>query len=402
VELNRKNVRIILLIITFAIGLYTVVQNLGSVYAALSRIWSVLSTVITGFCIAFVLNVPMRFVERKVFRFMDRSKSRAVRMLRRAVSLVVTLLVAFGIVILLLIFILPQISKTVISLAESLPGYLNEAYLWVKNILASFNITSVGIPTLSIDWEKTLSAVSGYIAKGTSGLIGTATTVTASVVSTAAALIFSLAISIYGLAQKEKIGQFSKRMLDAFLPEKVNNQILRIVSLSDEVFSNFIAGQLLESCILGILCYLGMVIFRFPYPEVIAVIIGVTSLVPMVGAFIGEIVGAFLILFVSPIKALLFLVFILCLQQLEGSLIYPRVVGKSVGVPGVLVMCAVIVGGNISGVIGALLGVPVCAVLYVIVREAVESRLANKARRQRENGDAPAAKGGADAQSAEE
>jgi len=401
VELNRKNVRIILLIITFAIGLYTVVQNLGSVFAALSRMWGVLSTVITGFCIAFVLNVPLRFAEGKVFRFMDRSKSRVVRKLRRAVSLVATLLVAFGILVLLLIFILPQISKTVISLAERLPGYMNEAYLWVKNALASFNITSVGIPGFSIDWEKTISAVSSYVAKGTSGLIGTATTVTASVVSTAATFIFSLAISIYGLAQKEKIGRFSKRMLEAFLPEKVNKQILRIVSLSDEVFSNFIAGQLLESCILGILCYLGMVIFRFPYPEVIAVIIGVTSLVPMVGAFIGEVIGAFLILFDSPIKALLFLVFILCLQQLEGSLIYPRVVGKSVGVPGVLVMCAVIVGGNVAGVLGALLGVPICAVLYVIVREAVETRLANKAGRQRENGSVPA-KGGADTHSAEE
>jgi len=165
-----------------------------------------------------------------------------------------------------------------------------------------------------------------------------------------------------------------KRCIDAFLPHRASSAISRIASMASETFSNFVAGQFTDSCILGVLCYICMRIFRFPYPEVISVVIGVTSLVPMVGSFIGEVIGALLILIVSPIKALLFIVMVLAIQQVDGAFIYPRIVGKSVGLPGVAVFCAVIVGGNVAGVLGSLLGVPVCALLYALLREAVDAR----------------------------
>ena len=175
--------------------------------------------------------------------------------------------------------------------------------------------------------------------------------------------------------QKERIGRFTRRCIDAFLPQKAASGLARIASMASETFSNFVAGQLADSCILGILCYICMRIFRFPYPEVISVVIGVTSLVPMVGSFIGEVIGALLILIVSPLKALLFVVMVLAIQQVDGAFIYPRIVGRSVGLPGVAVFCAVIVGGNVAGVIGAMIGVPVCALIYALLREAVDARL---------------------------
>ena len=184
-----------------------------------------------------------------------------------------------------------------------------------------------------------------------------------------------LVVAVYVLAQKERIGRFTRRCIDAFLPKRASSAISRVASMASETFSSFVAGQLADSCILGILCYICMLIFRFPYPEVISVVIGVTSLVPMVGSFIGEVIGALLILIVSPLKALLFVIMVLAIQQVDGAFIYPRIVGKSVGLPGVAVFCAVIVGGNIAGVLGAVMGVPVCAVLYALLKEAVASRL---------------------------
>jgi predicted PurR-regulated permease PerM len=309
---------------------------------------------------------------------MESSRYRYIRKLRRPVCLVLTILVALGLVVLLILVILPQFAETFTGLAEKLPEYLNDTFDWVEETLRSFNIMAQGLTDITIDWEKALESLTEYLTNSAESLIATATTVTSSVVRTTVSMVFSLVIAVYVLAQKERVGHFVRRVLTALLPEKASAWVFRVSAMSDDIFSSFITGQFLESCILGFLCYIGMLIFRFPYAGTISVVIGVTSLVPIVGSFVGEVVGVFLILFVDPIKALLFLVYILCLQQIEGNLIYPRVVGKSVGVPGVLVLCSVIVGGRVSGVMGALFGVPVCAVLYTLLRELVDTRIAGK------------------------
>lgn len=374
-EFNKKNVRTILLLITFAVVVYALVQNLGAVYGALRSIWNVLGTVIGGLFIAFVLNVLLRAFENGVFRRMKQGNSPLRRKLVRPVSLICALLIAFGIVALLLVVVIPQLSKTISELADKLPGYIAAALNWLEETLAVFGFSVGPLTELTIDWSGIFAKIADFLGSdGAGDLIGTATGVGATVVGAAIDVVFSIIIAVYILAKKEKIGAFTKRCVSSFFPTKVSRQILRIAALSDETFSNFISGQLMDSLILALLCYIGMLIFRFPYPEVIAVVIGVTSLVPIVGSFIGEVVGAFLILFINPIQALLFLVFILCLQQLEGSFIYPRVVGKSVGLPGVVVLCAVITGGKVAGVLGALMSVPVCAVLFTLLREALDFR----------------------------
>lgn len=377
-EFNKKNIKTVLLIILFAVVIYTLARNLTVLLGLLVRLADVLSTVTAGFCLAFILNVPLKFFEGRAFRFLDKAKRKFFRNSKRALSLVATVLLAFGIVVGLVLVVLPKLGATVKGLADVLPGYVSSAIDWVESFLERFNIASGSLPRVEIDWDSFFSSAYDYVLGGSGNIIGTATNVTTSVASGVISGIFSIVIAIYILAQKERVGRWAKGIVIAFLPDRASDRVLSVARLSNEVFSNFITGQLIEAIILGVLCYIGMLIFRFPYPEIIAVIIGATSLVPMVGSFIGEVIGAFLILLISPLKALFFIIFILCLQQVEGTLIYPRVVGKSVGLPGVLVLISVIVGSNLAGVTGALIGVPVCAVLFIIIREAVRERTLKK------------------------
>ena len=384
-KLDRKNVRIILLIITFAVVLYTVAQNLAAIYGAVATVWNVFGVVITGLAMAFVLNVPLKLFENRVFYGMSEDRRPYVRKMRRPVSLVCALVVTLGVIVILIAVILPQLTATVAEVASQLPNYINSVVQWLKDFLAGFGITIDALEDFSVDWEQVFSDLTTYLKEGSanvsesaasagSSVVSTVTDVGGSVITTVMNTFLGLIVAVYVLAQKERIGRFMKRCIDAFLPHRASSAISRIASMASETFSNFVAGQFTDSCILGVLCYVCMRIFRFPYPEVISVVIGVTSLVPMVGSFIGEVIGALLILIVSPIKALLFIVMVLAIQQVDGAFIYPRIVGKSVGLPGVAVFCAVIVGGNVAGVLGSLLGVPVCALLYALLREAVDAR----------------------------
>ena len=372
-EFNRKNVRIILLIIAFAVVLYTAAQNLASVYGAVKTVWNVFGVVITGLAMAFVLNVPLKLFEDRVFYGMSEDRRPLVRRLRRAVSLVCALVVSLGVIVILIAVVLPQLTQTVTEVAARLPEYISAVVNWINEFLAKFDIEIEALKEFTVDWEKVFKDLSTYLKEG--NVINTATDVGTAAASTVMNTFLGLVVAVYVLAQKERIGRFARRCIDAFLPKRASSAISRVASMASETFSSFVAGQLADSCILGILCYICMLIFRFPYPEVISVVIGVTSLVPMVGSFIGEVIGALLILIVSPLKALLFVIMVLAIQQVAGACIYPRIVGKSVGLPGVAVFCAVIVGGNIAGVLGAVMGVPVCAVLYALLKEAVASRL---------------------------
>lgn len=384
-KLDRKNVRIILLIITFAVVLYTVAQNLAAIYGAVATVWNVFGVVITGLAMAFVLNVPLKLFENRVFYGMSEDRRPYVRKMRRPVSLVCALVVTLGVIVILIAVILPQLTATVAEVASQLPNYINSVVQWLRDFLSGFGITVDALEDFSVDWEQVFSDLTTYLKEGSanvsesaasagSSVVSTVTDVGGSVISTVMNTFLGLIVAVYVLAQKERIGHFMKRCIDAFLPHRASSAISRIASMASETFSNFVAGQFTDSCILGVLCYICMRIFRFPYPEVISVVIGVTSLVPMVGSFVGEVIGALLILIVSPIKALLFIVMVLAIQQVDGAFIYPRIVGKSVGLPGVAVFCAVIVGGNVAGVLGSLLGVPVCALLYALLREAVDAR----------------------------
>lgn len=370
-ELNSKNIKKILLIIFFGAIIFTAFQNFSLVFAGLGKVISVFSPVIAALCIAFVLNVLLTALETKVFKFWDKAKKNFVLKLKRPVCLVLTYLIALGIVALLILVIIPDIIDTITYLAEKMPAFVVDARNWAEEMLKRFNIEQA-IPEIKIDWKAAATTVTNWLSGSSGKIVDSAFNITASVFSGVFDTLFSFVISVYVLAQKEKIGAFVKRTLNAFLPSKTTGFIYHVSGKTHELFSRFIGGQLTEALILGTLCFIGMSIFGFPNALIISVLISVTSLVPIVGATIGVVVGFLLIVITEPLKAVLFVVFFLVLQQVEGNLIYPRVVGKAVGLPGVLVVSAVMVGGNIGGVMGTLIAVPTVAVLFTLLKEMVE------------------------------
>lgn len=371
-ELNSKNIKKILLIIFLGTLIFTAFQNLNEVFTSIKKVIAVFSPVIAALCIAFVLNILLTALETKAFKFWDKAEKPFVLKLKRPVCLVLTYLLALGIVALVILVIIPDIIETITYLAEKMPAFVVDVKNWTEDLLNQFNIEQANFPDIKINWKSAANTVIGWISGSSDKIVNSAVNITTSVFSGVFDTLFSLVISIYVLAQKEKIGGFVKRVLNAFLKPKTTGFIYHISTKTHELFSRFIGGQLTEALILGVLCFIGMTIFRFPNALIISVLITVTALVPIVGATVGAIVGFLLIVITDPLKAVLFVVFLITLQQLEGNLIYPKVVGKAVGLPGVLVVSAVMVGGNIGGVFGTLIAVPTVAVLYALLREMIE------------------------------
>ena len=377
-ELNSKNIKKILLIIFLGALILTAFQNFGLVILGVKKIFKIFAPIIAALCIAFVLNIPLNMFENKVFKFWDKSKHKFVLKLKRPVCLLLTYLLALGIVSLLILVIIPDIIETITYLAEKMPSFMIDVKNWLENILNRFNIEQSDILDVEINWKSAANTIITWISGSSGKIVDSAVNITASVLSGIFDAVFSLVISVYILAGKEKIGAFVKRTLGAFLKPKTYSFIHHMAEKTNESFSRFIGGQLVESVILGTLCFIGMTIFRFPNALIISVLICVTSLVPVVGAAVGTVIGFLLIVITNPIKAIFFVIFLIVLQQLEGNLIYPRVVGKAVGLPGVLVVSAVLVGGNIGGVLGALIGVPTVAVLYTLLKEMVDFSTSKK------------------------
>lgn len=369
--LNSKNIQKILLIVFCSAIIFALVFNFMGVLGFLGKLMGFVTPIIIALCIAFVLNVFLTGFETKIFPFMKKSKHKIVRVLQRPLCLILTYALAIGLLALIVLVIIPDISDTIAYIIDKLPAFIVESREWLIKTLEGFNIPTEDIP--EIDVNSLMDTVKNLFSKYSTTIVDDAISITGSVVSIVSDILFGIIVSAYILAQKEKIGAFMKRVINSFLPEKAANIVHHISAQTYFSFTRFIGGQLTESIILGVLCYIGMLIFRFPNAAIISIIICVTSLVPVVGALAGAVIGAFLILISDPIKAILFLVFLIILQQLEGNLIYPKVVGKAVGLPGVIVISAVLVGGNIGGVMGALIGVPLAAVIYTLLKEAMEN-----------------------------
>lgn len=373
-ELNSKNIKRILLIIFLGSVIFAAIHNISSVFSFVGTVFSVFSPVITALCIAFILNVLLTFLETKVFKFWKMGKVKFLYKLKRPVCLLLTYLFSFGIVAVSILIIIPDIIETLTYIFEKLPSFISEFKVWLSSFLKKYDIPQESIPFYNFDITAFSSTLVNFLSGYSGKIFDDAVSITSSFVGGVFDTVFSFVISVYVLARKERIGSFVRKTIDAFIPEKIAKNIYHLAKQTSYSFSKFIGGQLTEAVILGVLCYIGMIIFGFPNAAIISVLIAITALVPIVGATIGVVIGFLLILITNPIKALLFVVFFLILQQLEGNLIYPRVVGKAVGLPAVIVVSAVLVGGNIGGIIGTLIAVPVSAVIYTLLKEAIDAR----------------------------
>ena len=378
IEFNRHTVPYVLAIIAFAIVLYWSLSHTKSLNAALSWIYKLFTPVIVGACIAFVLNVPMNGLEKIWKRIFAKKGGKLADKLRRPVCLVLSILLVLGVIFAAVFMIIPEFASSLKSLINSIPRFAANLEGWWDNILDFADEYGAMLPDFKVDTDKmmemALSLFNSLFGKGDS-LFNQTINFTGTILSGVASFFVSFIFAIYLLAGKEKLSANSKRLLYAYVSEKRADRIVELASMTNRTFFSFVTGQLTEALILGFLCFVGMQIFSFPYPIVVSVLVGITALIPLFGAFIGTAIGAFLIVLSSPAKAFWFIIFIIVLQQVEGNLIYPRVVGKSVGLPGIWVLISVTVFGSAFGMLAMLISVPLCAVAYSVLRTSVSTRL---------------------------
>lgn len=380
-ELNKKNMKNIMLLIVFAVLLYICVQKINSVAAGVMFVWNIIFPFALGGAIAFILNVPMHFLENKLFGKLK--EQGRMKKLARPICLVLSILLVVAVILLVLVVLIPEIGKTVTSLSANIetafrrfqqwgPAWVRDTFQYNDQIEEQL---LDWINNLELNWQSIIQTGIDFLRNGAGNMLNSAFTVTKTVISSLVNFFIGFVFACYILLQKEKLSVQIRKVLYAFLPQKAVRQTMKVASLSYRTFANFVTGQCLEAVILGTMFFVIMSIFRFPYALLVGVVIAFTALIPIFGAFIGCVVGAFLILVVNPMQALGFIILFLVLQQIEGNLIYPHVVGSSVGLPSIWVLVAVTIGGSLMGVVGMLVFIPLSSVVYALFRQTVHARL---------------------------
>ncbi len=375
IPLNKRLLKYVFLTTLIIAVAYTAVTQPNKITAVIGSFLTLISPFIIGFCAAYVVNLLLRPIERFwLWLWRKNKKQTVVLKIKRPLCLTLSFLIVLGVIFAIVFMVIPALKETIVSFAGKIPQYTKTVNGWYNKLvefLAHYNFT---LPEISFDTTKLTQLAKDVISNYGNSVLNTTVNITASIISAVVDIVLGLVFAVYLLAQKEKLGLQVRRAANAILKPNRAQKMVDIAALTNDIFTKFVTGQLTEACIIGVLCFFGMLIFRIPYAAIISVLVGFTALIPIFGAFIGTGIGAFLILLENPVKAFWFVVFIIVLQQLEGNLIYPRVVGKSVGLPGIWVLAAVTIGGGLFGVLGMLFGVPICSVLYVLFRQFVNNK----------------------------
>ncbi len=374
-KLDKKTVWKLIGIVAAGVLFSWTLKNLSHVGDTLAWIGNVLWPLVFGFCIAFVLNLPMRFFERHIFA---KTKNKKLAALRRPLCIVLSIVAICAVLALVIWLVVPELVGAVAVIVDEVPVFLGNVQKWLVESDALRPQVEQWIGSLQIDWNATMKKIFTVVTESAGSLLDGTVSVVSGIVGSVFNFIMAFIFALYILLGKETLkGQF-KRMAQAYLPQRCAQRTTEVLHLSSRIFESFVSGQVVEACILGTLCWLGMSLLRLPYATMIGALVGFTALIPIVGAWAGAIVGAFMIGMQSLSQAVIFVVFLLLLQQIEGNVIYPRVVGSSVGLPAIWVLASITVGGSLMGVAGMLFAVPVCSILYSLTRTSVNNRLRQK------------------------
>ncbi len=376
-DLNKENMRKIRELIVFTIIILMALWKYTLVVDVIGFILNIIFPFLLGGAIAFILNVPMSFLERILFKNED-AQGRSSQKFARPCSLTLTILCVIGVIVLVMFVVIPQLGSTFVSLGKSIQDFMPSAMIWLEELFHNNEEIMALIGNLDMDWDKILDGVVSFFRSGAGNVLNSTMSAAKSIISSVTTFFIAFVFSCYILLQKEKLHVQVKKILYAYLPEKIVEKTLDVCSLTYRTFSSFLAGQCVEALILGFMFFVSMGILRLPYAMLVGILIAFTALIPVFGAFIGCIVGAFLILMVNPVQAFTFVVMFLVLQQVEGNLIYPKVVGNSVGLPSIWVLAAVSIGGSLMGVVGMLVFIPLVSVIYILFRGDVYKRLNKK------------------------
>lgn len=377
-ELSKDTVKKIMFLIVFTILIAVLLFNFEVVIGAVGFLIGILVPFIIGTILAFIVNLPMKFFEKILFPEKVKENYKFMKKIARPVSLILALLAIIGILCLVVFVVVPQLYQSIIGLGDTIQDFLPVAEAWILSLFPDNASIKEIVNDLNFDWEKVLSQALDFLQNGAIDMLSSTFLFAKELISTIANFFIGFVFAMYVLLQKEKLRTQFDKVLRAFLPETWINRIQYVGALTYKTFSSFLTGQCVEAVILGSMFVVILGILSFPYALLIGVLIAFTALIPMVGAFIGCGIGAFLILMVSPIKALIFIGIFLVLQQIEGNLIYPHVVGNSIGLPSMWVLVAISLGGSLMGIMGMLLFIPLTSVIYTLFRQIVYKRLKEK------------------------
>ena len=367
-----KKKRFIYFIILLAL-LILCIKYSDSILGFAGFLWSLVTPLILGCVIAYILNILVTRIESLPCFTREGTLLRKVR---RPVSILGSLAVILAIGVLVILIVIPQLIQAIGVIAKEIPTVVSEINVWLSSFDIDWPLLQILLESLNVNWPQILQKAASYLTNGLSSVFSSTMYIVSTISSIAVTAVVALIFSIYILSGREKLFCQFQTLASTYLNEKFYKGMCVVLKTAHDTFTKFIIGQCTEAVILGTLCTIGMLLFRFPYATMVGTLIGATALLPVVGAYLGAAVGAFMIFTIDPLKALGFLIFIAILQQLEGNLIYPRVVGSSVGLPGIWVLAAVTVGGGLGGIIGMLLAVPVTATLYKLLQKDVQKRKA--------------------------
>lgn len=374
---NQDEVKKYLFVGIVLIVVFWGLNNMASIGGFIQALFALFMPFIIGGVIAFIFNVPMRQIEKHLFQ-KEKYATAKFASVRRVCAYAVTLVLIIAVITTAMFVVLPELIKTIADLIMVIPQGVSNLQKWLLEQLTAYPELEKQLASIQIDWSAVLKSVFDFISVGTKGLITGGIGAVSGIISWVTNFVIGFVFSIYILFQKERLGRQVQKIIRALLPEKRVSRLMEIVSITNTTFANFLSGQCLEAVILGSMFVLSMTVLKMPYAFLIGVVIAVTALIPIVGAFIGCFVGIILIGLTNPLQAVGFVVLFLVLQQIEGNLIYPHVVGNSVGLPGIWVLVAVTVGGNLFGIAGMLTFIPVCSVAYALFRVYINQRLRHR------------------------
>ena len=373
-DLSKMSIKKIRELIVFTALLVVALWKFDVVLGVLKTIWDIIFPFVLGGAIAFLTNVPMSFLEKKIFENVKK-KNKIVRKLKRPISLILTSVLVVGVIALVMFGVIPQLTRTMGTLVTSINDFIPQMQSWIGEFFHNNQEIMNLVDQIEFDPDQAIKWGISLLGNGAGNMMNTTMSAVGSIVSGVATFFIAFSFACYILFQKEKLHIQIRKVFFAFLPRQKADTFLKVCSLTYRTFANFLAGQCLEAVILGSMFVVTLSILRMPYALLIGILIAFTALIPIFGAFIGCAVGSFLIFMVNPQQAILFVIVFLVLQQIEGNLIYPHVVGESVGLPSIWVLAAVTIGGNLMGIVGMLVFIPLLSVLYTIFREFVYLRL---------------------------
>ncbi len=371
--MKKIETRTIIKIALAVFALYLGIHYWSNISGVLTKILGAATPLLLGFVIAYPLNILMSFFERHYF---PRSKKKVVSKTRTPVSLLLAIISLTAFVAAIMVLIIPQLISCIKLLITQIPSFIETLILFLEK--HEINSSAILEKLTSIDWQSRVSQLIETAAAGFGDIFDVVVSAVSTVVSGVTAVVIALIFAVYLLLSKKKLTAQANRVMTRILKPDLHNKLKHVLDVINDSFHRFIVGQCTEAVILGVLCTLGMFILRLPYAPMIGAVIGFSALIPVVGAFIGGGIGAFLILTESPTKALIFLIFLIILQQIEGNIIYPKVVGSSMGLPAIWVLVAVVVGGGVFGIPGMIIGVPLTGAIYKLVKEYLNTPQKNK------------------------